>query len=285
MDLSNSILANPLFNLVSVFLGIAGIISGVISAYIFYRSKKPCWAVRNNVLFEGYSSKIGELDIRFNGEQVENLSISRIVFWNQGSETLDRQDIETVNPLRIGTNEEIEILDVSVSLTNSSSSQFETELASDRKSVNLGFDYLDKGQGAIVQVIHTGTRGSDIQIIGAIKGVKKIRKKNITISNALMSLLIPVFFNRKTLPSVRRKILGAAFTVSALFILPVSIIAMYEGPPSPVDLSPRDLSPEEFFSFYVFSFVYSVVLLLLAVYLFRRGLPRGLEAFENESLL
>ena len=33
------------------------------------------------------------------------------------------------------------------------------------------------------------------------------------------------------------------------------------------------------------SFVYGIVLLSLAILLFRRGLPSGLEAFENEPLL
>ena len=63
-------------------------------------------------------------------------------------------------------------LDVSVSLTNNSSSEFETKPASDRKSARLGFDYLNKGQGAIIQVIHTGIKGSDVRIIGDIRGVK-----------------------------------------------------------------------------------------------------------------
>ena len=80
------------------FLDYVLTIIGFVLAYVFYRrsrrSKEPCWSVRNNVLVEGYSSKIGKLDIRFKDEQVENLSIARIAFWNQGAETLDRHDIE-----------------------------------------------------------------------------------------------------------------------------------------------------------------------------------------------
>ena len=109
MDSLNYALAIPFWNIISI--GIA--IIGIVLAYVFYRkglrSKEPCWSVRNNVLVEGYSSKIGKLDIRFKDEQVENLSIARIAFWNQGAETLDRHDIETVNPLRIEADEEIEI--------------------------------------------------------------------------------------------------------------------------------------------------------------------------------
>ena len=178
MDFLNRASAGLLQNLSTI----VGVIALAV-AYVFYRksrrSKEPCWSVRNNVLVEGYSSKIHELDIRFKSKQVENLSIARIAFWNQGAETIDRHDIETVNPLRIEANERIEILDVSVSLTNSSSSQFETKLASDRKSARLGFDYLDKRQGAIVQAIHTGIKESDIQIVGDIKGVKQLKKKRV----------------------------------------------------------------------------------------------------------
>ena len=277
MDLFNSILANPLFNLISVFLGITGIISGVISAYIFYRSKKPCWAVRNNTLVEGYSSKIGELDIRFNGEKVENLSIARIAFWNHGAETLDRRDIGTAKPLRIEVNEEIEILDVSVSLTNSSSSLFATELANDRKSARLCFDYLDKGQGAIVQVIHTGIKRSDIEIVGDIKGVKKIKKKNVLMPNTFLTIfpLVHFLFSMiKIPPSSRRKVVGTTFAIMAILMLPLSGIILYESTSKPDSLIGVGLL-----------LGYGIVFLSIAVSFLRRGLPSGLEAFENEPLL
>ena len=283
MDFLNYALANPLSNIIGIIGLVVGIIGAVLTC-IFYRrshrSKEPCWSVRNNVLVEGYSSKIGKLDIRFKDEQVENLSIARIAFWNQGAETLDRHDIETINPLRIEADEEIEILDVSVSLTNSSSSQFETELVNDRKSAKLDFAYLDKGQGAIVQIIHTGIKESDIQIVGDIKSVKEIKKKNVLMPNTFLTSffsLYPFLFsisNRKILPSSRRKSLGIAFAITAILMLLLFGITLDESTSRP-----------DLFIVVALSFVYGIVLLSLAILLFRRGLPSGLEAFENEPLL
>ena len=260
MDSLNYALAIPFWNIISI--GIA--IIGIVLAYVFYRkghrSKEPCWSVRNNVLVEGYSSKIGKLDIRFQDEQVENLSIARIAFWNQGAETLDRHDIETINPLRIEADEEIEILDVSVSLTNSSSSQFETELVNDRKSAKLDFAYLDKGQGAIVQIIHTGIKESDIQIVGDIKSVKEIKKKDAPI------------------PSIRSKREGGSFIVAALVALSLPGVMLYKST-SPIEPSIVLFVAVGFFLFY------GIFFLAHAISLLRSGLPNGLEAFENEPLL
>ena len=246
------------------FLDYVLTIIGFVLAYVFYRrsrrSKEPCWSVRNNVLIEGYSSKVGKLDIRFKDEQVENLSIARIAFWNQGAETLDRHDIETINPLRIEADEEIEILDVSVSLTNSSSSQFETELVNDRKSAKLDFAYLDKGQGAIVQIIHTGIKESDIQIVGDIKSVKKIKRKDAP------------------LPSIRSKREGGGFIVAALVVLSVPGFVLYKS------TWPIEPSIGLFVSLGLF-LLYGMLFLTQAISSLRRGLPNGLESFENEPLL
>ena len=272
MDSWNRIFAGLVQNLNTI----VGVIA-LFLAYVFYRKsrrlREPCWSVRNNVLVEGYSSKIHELDIRFKDNQVENLSIAHIAFWNQGAETLDRHDIETVNPLRIEASGGIEILDVSVSLTNNSSSEIETKPASDRKSARLGFDYLNKGQGAIIQVIHTGIKGSDVRIIGDIRGVKQIKKKSVSWAETAPRLLPRSNFVKK-LPSSRRKSARAVCATGAFLNFATAVV---------VFISKSDL--EDYLGLLFFLFVYGFILLAFAIFLSRTGLPRGLEAIEDEPLL
>lgn len=42
------------------------------------------------------------------------------------------------------------------------------------KTVSLSFDFLDKGQGAVLVLLHTGMSSNDVELHGIIKGGKKI---------------------------------------------------------------------------------------------------------------
>jgi hypothetical protein len=44
----------------------------------------------------------------------------------------------------------------------------------------LSFDFLDGGQGAVLQVIHTGRSSDDISITGTVKGVGNPTRRNIS---------------------------------------------------------------------------------------------------------
>ena len=105
----------------NIFLGIVGTvlgIVGIVTGYIFYRrglrTKEPCYSIKTQKLIAGYSAKFEDLTIHYKDKEIENLSVSRIIFWNNGSETIDRNDIATKAPIAIMTKENVEILDVKV---------------------------------------------------------------------------------------------------------------------------------------------------------------------------
>ena len=90
---------------IGIYIGIIGIILGALISLYFYRRsirlKEPYWSIISNNLIEGYSTKVENLKVIYKGEEVNNLTISRILFWNGGRETLEKKDIETVNRIRI----------------------------------------------------------------------------------------------------------------------------------------------------------------------------------------
>jgi len=163
---------------VGFIIGTVGTFLSLISlfaAYYFYRKslrlKEPRWAITSNNLIRGYSSKLNELDILYKDHKVENLTISKILFWNRGRDTINRQDIATAEPLVIKSTEEVEILDAKILSNNNESSQISAELENSQQSY-LIFDYLDYDQGAIIQIVHTGTSSKDIFVSGKIKSTE-----------------------------------------------------------------------------------------------------------------
>lgn len=170
-------------------LSIAGFVIGILStivgigvSYYFYkqslREKEPCWNVRSNNLIKDYTSQINQVKVLYNDQLVDNLTVSRIIFWNRGSLTIDSQDIQTKNRLRIITVNGALLLDVSVSSQNNLSNQVSVDFSEIDNCAYINFDYLDKDNGVNIQVIHTGISNDDILLSGDIKGAKLTKVQN-----------------------------------------------------------------------------------------------------------
>jgi hypothetical protein len=127
-------------------------------------------------LIKGYSSLFEKLEIQYGGQKIENLTVSKIVFWNNGNETIDRGDL-AIHPYIWPRIEGTNILDVKVITTSTVGNRFESIMLPDRRFIALSFDYLDAQQGAVIQVIHTGVSIAPLMIDGEVKGVKRIEYK------------------------------------------------------------------------------------------------------------
>ena len=166
-------------------LGIAGLVFGIVSlvtGYIFYRrglrTKEPCYSIKTETLIAGYSAKFKDLTIHYKDKEIENLSVSKIAFWNNGSETINLDDIAPKAPLLIVVDKEAEILDAKVLEQTNLSSDFSLHLLDNGKYAQILFDFIDKRQGAVFQVIHTGTYpDTNLTIWGHIKGAEGISRK------------------------------------------------------------------------------------------------------------
>jgi hypothetical protein len=97
-----------------------------------------------------------------------------VIFWNKGKDTIDRSDVAQTYPIHIRALKEAEILDVKILKQNNLSSNFSVELLDGGKVALIDFDYIDEQQGAIFQVIHTGTNYFSVALTGNIKGAKEI---------------------------------------------------------------------------------------------------------------
>jgi hypothetical protein len=172
MDLDN------FFGILGTILGMVGIVTG----YVFYRKglqkKEPMWDVRSNNIIRNFSSKLSDLKILYKEKEIHNLTISRVIFWNEGGDTIDKNDIDTINHLRVEVADNIEILDIEILGTSNPSSQCRIALSEKKKGV-IHFDYLDRGQWIVIQVIHTGISSKDIMIAGDVKGAPAIQKTRI----------------------------------------------------------------------------------------------------------
>ena len=82
---------------IDTILGIAGAVIGVlgiVTGYVFYlkskREKEPCYSEDDVNLIKGYSSIFKDLSIKYQRKPIENLTVSKLVFWNNGNEIIDK---------------------------------------------------------------------------------------------------------------------------------------------------------------------------------------------------
>lgn len=187
-------------------LGVIGIVVGVVVSYYFYRKsiriKEPVYSIKSNNLISGSVSTLENLNITYKDFKVENLTVSKVLFYNRGAETISRQAIETLKPLAIAS-VDTTILDASILQVNNLSNNVQVRYEKSNENVYIDFDYLDQNQGAVIQVIHTGLSSEEITVYGDIMGVPEIvhiapekfisaKERNRERTAASISLLIVV---------------------------------------------------------------------------------------------
>jgi len=263
---------------IGVSIGIVGIFIGVVVSYFFYRKslriKEPCWAIRSNNLIQGYSDKFERLRVTFNGEEVENLTITKVLFWNNGTDTIDRHDIETVNKLRIECKNKVKILDVKILACNNPSNQFDVTISEDGNFAYIQFDYLDHKQGAVTQVIHTGTSSKDLMVAGDIKGANTLTWKTVSPKWAqwVNDKIRISRRTRKKTTAISGIIVGVIYIIlgAIKLFLPTFFVS------SPIQNPQKELS-------LVATLLFGgVVLLLMGLSSIKEISPKGLEAFSEE---
>ena len=125
-----------------------------------------------------------EVTILFKGKSIDHFSKSEIILWNSGSEALRRADIPSTDPLRFDFSQAT-ILQTEITAQVRESSKVEMILSSDRKSIVIEFEFLDKGDGALLTLWHDGVdttpkfNGVIIGQSGGINSLGRFRPQNL----------------------------------------------------------------------------------------------------------
>lgn len=202
---------------------------GIILLLIFYfkskRIRKPKFFVWSFNLIKDASKKLKKLEVIYSKKKIENLTVTKIAFWNDGKETIRKDDIPQAAPLKIVINNKYKILEAEV-IKRTNEENLVKVIKKNNKSIIVTFDYLDKGEGATIQVIHTGQSSEDINFIGKIKGAGP--PKRIFIMEEFMRSKQPIF-GIEILKITAPKIISILILFSiaiGLFILAIKVISL-----------------------------------------------------------
>lgn len=218
---------NPWSNLVFLILSILGII---VSVFLYFKSKKTKKAVYYLSSTNIISSKMkfhGNIQITYLEEKVENFTVSKISFWNNGNDVINETDLAPTDKLKIVIDDNFEILDADIIFQSKKTNN--AKFNKQPKEITINFDYFNPQQGFIIRIIHTGIDSSSLKLYGTIKGgkeVSSVRDDRLTFFHILfvsVPLLGSSVITKRTFIKIQ-KIVPLLFFVLGLLLLLITMI-------------------------------------------------------------
>jgi hypothetical protein len=195
-----SFVNNYKFTFVVSIASILGLALGLIT--LFPPQKRPFYSIKSFNLIDDSSSNIDNLDIKYKVcddnlskescqlEEIKSLTVTKILFWNGGRTKIDKTDIDD-NPITIVASGKNSILDgETLHISND-----KTDFKFDREANTIHFDFLDSGDGGVLQIIHTGLSNEDIILDGYVEESRFNGKiKLVEINGQKVELIDIIFF-------------------------------------------------------------------------------------------
>lgn len=261
------IVQQPWFHFSGFAVGLIGIIITVVALYFSRKVKRLGYSRRSFNLVRKNRSSLSSLEVRFNGRQVQALTITKVLIWNTGTEAIRSSDLAPKEKLRLSMSGSAELLESEIIQSNSESCNWRLGELEEKEQV-IEFDFLDPADGIVLQVAHTGISSRALNLNGQIVGKGKITEKQ----RGGLSSFVLGFGRSRINYDVARK--GRWFIGTVVLIVGVSTALI---PFTSVYIDANESS--EFFKwvlglaglFYVFT----------AISLFRSGPPKGLEKYQD----
>ena len=164
---------SPIAWAILAIIAIVSFIYAIICQQKNKEKKEFSFCLKSNHLIRGKRSKFKKLSITYDGQQIEDLCVSKFTVWNSGNRTLNHTDMVESKELTISVTNECRILDVELIACSDETNGFSVKIENEH-TVKVLFEYADKKEGVVIQIIHTGS-DENIQIDCKIKGGNPIK--------------------------------------------------------------------------------------------------------------
>ncbi len=169
MDGFNAILEytwiGPLIGAIGIIISITINRSSRVGARLVYQS--------NSLRLIGKEEQAlpAEVQINYKGKSVPRLTITNIIFWNSGKATIDGTNIVKDDPIKFEFSSDTQVLNARVNKATRESNKLKILTEPSSSNVVLcDFDYLDPGDGVVLEILHTDKNRYPI-VSGTIKGI------------------------------------------------------------------------------------------------------------------
>jgi hypothetical protein len=153
---------------------IFGILGIAVSYYFYFKGREkadPRYILTCGPLLGDSSNLAQQVSLLVNGEEFDNLNRCLLVFWNRGSRTLRGSDIVRNDQTRIVFPAGLRALAAHVIESTRQSIDLTAAIDEGGRNVVIEFDFLDRGDGGVIQIIYQGDPTMRPEVTGSIRGV------------------------------------------------------------------------------------------------------------------
>ncbi len=162
-------------------LGIGTTIVFGVVAIVFYlrgrRIKRPVFFSRT-VEIASRSHDMPKMKMIYEDVPVERITVTRVAFLNAGNETIDGEDIAPRDTIQIRFPDGVRVLDATIAIQKNPANDFTLLTSEDRDRVSIVFDYMDRFEGCVIQIVHNGPSECKVTCSGSIKGAGNVISVN-----------------------------------------------------------------------------------------------------------
>ena len=214
---------------IGIAFAVLGIIVSVILFVLAKQKKALHWCYHGTLLLGTANSELPEgITVMYKGQSIPRLTRTRVWIWNPTDKTIHDADLEPSDPLRINFDSDGQILAATVLTSHRPVTNFRAvPHPISAIDVPISFKFLDRHDGAVIEVLHTGI---DIKpsLLGTVRGIPKGAKYRGTVTKSLAESASHSRKKRRLLRCAR------ALVLLITFGLGVAMIAMsffgLEGP-------------------------------------------------------
>lgn len=183
---------------VGVLVGVVLFLIGLPIAYMFYLMGKTTtslsYAVYDNEVISPKTVEDSDLEVRYKGVVVSRVTNSMIGVWNSGTTTILGNSIVKADALRAILTSSGEILSTDARGLSRQVIDANVIHRVDQGAVEIGFDFLDAGDGFIINLVHSGEL-SAVDMAGTIRGlpqgVQRLKKHKSGLK-ATVTIILPI---------------------------------------------------------------------------------------------
>lgn len=172
-----------------------------LTVFLYFKGKQRKglnYHFKNDLLIDrANTQKPDQIEILFLGKKVDKLYKTLIYIWNSGDQTIKKEELNTKDPLRLRIKNESEILSIKIIKVTRSVTDFSTINSKENTEYKINFDYLDQGDGAVIEVLHNGVI-DDLELLGTIMGISKIKNIDSKKENKISKILNEIFILNST---------------------------------------------------------------------------------------
>jgi len=214
-------LADPLSLLITI------VVSIFLAIIIYQLSKKEKDLVYDCIKIPIASAKIKineKLKIYYGGSEINSLAITKISLCNRGLDTIHFKDISEADQIRVkldGT--DVSLLDAELIYENRKINNFSLQVIKEENITVVNFDFLDKNDGAVIQLLHTDSHDIETILNGTVIGNKRKEIQKYNESDFVYNLSISI---QRILPE--KDYLAIPLMVLSIFIfMPIFTIGYF----------------------------------------------------------